>query len=173
MQLRLLLVSLILVAAINAACSDDGDDERQDSDSPPPMDDAMPTGDGDMPVISARTYVSGSAKVTVSGSFQINNDIPLNIQASISDGEMTWLQYGASGSEAPNALVTVSPYEVGLNVGRGRPTATAGNDICTGGMIVTGNSVSGHYECEDVTSYDPGNGQMATVNIEIDFTAVS
>jgi hypothetical protein len=171
MQLRLLLVSLILVALINAACSADGDSNSGDDNEP--MDDAMPTGDGDMPVISARTYVSGSARVTVSGSFQIDDDIPLNIQASISDGEMTWLQFSASGSEAPNALVTVSPYEVGLNVARGRPTATAGTDICTGGMIVTRNSVSGHYECEDVTSYDPRSGQMATANIEIDFTAGS
>lgn len=126
-----------------------------------------------VPVISARTYVGGSAKVTVTGSFQINDSVPINTQASLSDGEMTWLQYGASGSEAPNALVTISLDEVGINVARGKPTATIGAENCTGDMNVTGNSITGHYKCPNVTSYDPRSGQMATVNIEIDFTAMS
>src|SRR5262245_41446196 len=77
----------------------------------------------EIPVISARTYVDGSAKVTVTGSFQINEDIAIDKEASLSDGEMTWLQYGASGLEAPNALVTVSTGEVRLHVARGKQTA--------------------------------------------------
>jgi len=128
---------------------------------------------GKIPVISARSYVSGSAQVTVTGSFQINEDIAINKQASFSDGEMTWLQYGASGSEAANLLVTVSPDEVGVNVGRGKQTATAGGEGCTGNMDVTGNSVSAHYKCLNVTSYDPRSGQMGKVNIEIHLTAKS
>jgi hypothetical protein len=140
----------------------------------------MPQSEADMtapavavPVISARTYVGGSAKVTVTGSFQIDEAIPINTQASFGDGEMTWLQYGASGSEAPNALVTVSLDEVGINVGRGKPTATIGAENCTGGMEVSSNSITGHYTCPNVTSYDPGSGQMGIINIEIDLTATS
>ena len=46
------------------------------------------------PTISARQYSGGSAKVTVSGSATIDQEIPLNSQASYSDGEVTWLQFG-------------------------------------------------------------------------------
>jgi hypothetical protein len=120
-----------------------------------------------------QNQTAGSAKVTVTGSFQFNEDIPINTQASYSDGEMTWLQYGASGSEAPNALVTVSRDEVGINVGRGKQTATIGAENCSGDMEVTGNSITGHFKCPNVTSYDPVSGQMGTVNIEVNLAATS
>ena len=58
------------------------------------------------PVISARQFTSGSAKVVVSGSFSIDTDIAINVKASIGDGEMTWLQFGISGSVEPEALIT-------------------------------------------------------------------
>jgi hypothetical protein len=134
---------------------------------------AADQGAGNVPVISARSYVSGSAKVTVTGSFQISEDIAINVQASYSDGEMTWLQYGASGSEAPNLLVSVSLDEVGLIVGRGKQTATAIVEACTGEMDVTRNSITGHYKCLGVTSHDPRVAGLGKVNIEIRFTAKS
>jgi hypothetical protein len=80
-----------------------------------------------IPTISARQYVGGSAKVTVTGTVKIDQDVAINTQASISDGEMTWLQFGVSGSEAPNALITYQPGEVGITVGKGKFIATAGN----------------------------------------------
>lgn len=126
-----------------------------------------------IPVISPRSYVGGSAKVTVSGSFQINADIPINKQASMSDGEMTWLQYGVSGAAEPNMLLTVSSYEVGFGVARGKAIATAGAENCTGDMVVGPQQVHGKYSCKDVTSYDPSTGQMGTVDIEIQFVATS
>jgi hypothetical protein len=46
----------------------------------------------------------------------------------------------------------------------------AGNDTCQGKLDVTAASVSGHYVCKGVTSYDPRSGQMGTVNIEISLT---
>jgi hypothetical protein len=126
-----------------------------------------------IPVISARTYVGGSAKITVTGSFQINDDIAIDKEASLSDGEMTWLQYGASGLEAPNALVTVSTTEFGLHVARGKQTATAGAEDCSGDLVVSGNSITGQYKCQNVTSYDARTDQMGKVNIEISLTATS
>jgi len=130
------------------------------------------TADG-VPIISPRGYVSGSAKVTVSGSFNISADIPINKQASMSDGEMTWLQYGVSGAAEPNMLLTVSSYEVGFGVARGKATATAGAEDCKGDMKVETAAVSGTYKCLGVTSYDPSTGQMGTVDIEIQFVATS
>jgi hypothetical protein len=129
--------------------------------------------DGKIPVIGARTYIAGSAAVTVTGAFEIRGDIPINTKASFSDGEMTWLQYGDSGSEAPNMLLTVSPYEVGFGVAKGKAIATAGAGDCTGDMVVTGVSIIGKYSCTGVTSYDPSTGQMGKVDIDIRLTAQS
>lgn len=80
--------------------------------------------------------------------------------ARFSDGEDTWLQYGASGSDAPNALFKVSPTEIGIIVAQGK-------------LDVTAASVSGHYVCKGVTSYDPRSGQMGTVSIDISLTATT
>lgn len=130
------------------------------------------TADG-VPKISPRGYVGGSAKVTVSGAFKINADIPINKQASMSDGEMTWLQYGVSGAAEPNMLLTVSSYEVGFGVSRGKAMATAGAGDCTGDIVVGERQINGKYICKGVTSYDPSTGQMGTVDIEIQLTALS
>ena len=173
MNSRLSLVSFLALIVVNASCSGKDESEQENAASTPRSEAAMTVPAVAVPIISARSYVGGSAKVTVTGSFQINEDIPINTQASYSDGEMTWLQYGASGSEAPNALVTISPDEVGINVGRGKQTATIGAEKCSGGMDVTGNSITGHYKCPNVTSYDPLSGQMGTVNIEVDLAATS
>jgi len=166
-------VSFLALIAVITSCSGNDGNGQENAVGMPQSQAADTAKAVDVPVISARTYIGGSAKVTVTGSFQIDEDIPINTQASYSDGEMTWLQYGASGSEAPNALVTVSPDEVGINVGRGKPTSTFGAVSCTGGMEITGNLITGHYKCPNATSYDPGSGQMGTINVEIDFTAAS
>ena len=78
-----------------------------------------------------------------------------------------------SGAAEPNLLLTVSSYEVGFGVSRGKAMATAGAEDCTGDMIVGERQINGKYSCKGVTSYDPGTGQMGTVDIEIHFTALS
>jgi hypothetical protein len=127
----------------------------------------------DVPNISARSYTGGSAKVTVTGAFQIEADVPINTQASVSDGGMTWLQFGASGSPDPNALITVSEQEVGVSAGRGKQIVTAGGADCSGQADVTANSIAGYYSCKGITSYDAATGKMGTVDIAIRFTATS
>lgn len=130
------------------------------------------------PTISARQYSGGSAKVTVKGAVQFNQEVEINAPASISDGEMTWLQFGASGSESPNALITYGNGEVGVSVGRGKFIVTGGNPPgepaqCPGTTEVTAGAVVGHYVCKGLTSYDAGTGKMSTVDIEVEFTARS
>ncbi|HEV8125311.1 MAG TPA: hypothetical protein VGP80_13780 [Gemmatimonadales bacterium] len=132
--------------------------------------------DSVVPVISARTYVSGSVTVIVKGSFQMNQVIEINKPASISDGEMTWLQFGASGSSTGDVLVTYGEDigdGVGVHVGKGKPTATAGSELCTGDLTITASQLSGHYTCAGVVSYDSSTGTMGKVDIEISFTAKS
>jgi hypothetical protein len=62
-----------------------------------------------VPTISSRQFASGSAQVQVSGSVQIDQEVAINPQASFGDGQMTWLQFGVSGSDAPHALITYQP----------------------------------------------------------------
>ncbi len=173
MKSRLFWLSFLAAVVVSASCSGN-DGNAQENAADMPQSEADVTADAvAVPVISARSYVGGSAKVKVTGSFQMDDLIPINTQASYSAGDMTWLQYGASGSEAPNALVTISTDEVGIGVARGKPTATISSENCTGSMEVTSNSIIGRYKCPNVTSYDPRSGQMGTVNIEIDLTATS
>ena len=132
--------------------------------------------DSVVPVISARTYVNGSVTVIVKGSFQMDQVIEINKPASISDGEMTWLQLGASGSASGDVLVTYGENigeGVGIMVGKGKSTATAGTELCDGQVTVAAASLVGRYTCKGVTSYDRSTGMMGKVDIEVRFTAQS
>jgi hypothetical protein len=131
------------------------------------------------PVISTRQFTGGSAKVTVTGSFSISEDVPINTQASFGDGTATWLQFGNSGSDTPNALITYGESkEIGITIGRGKLIATGGimpgeASACSGKAEVTAKLVSGRYTCKGVSSYDPATSKMGKVDIEITFTAKS
>jgi hypothetical protein len=131
------------------------------------------------PKISARQFTGGNAKLTTTGSIQIDQDVAINTQASFGDGEMTWLQFGASGSESPNALITYGETgELGVTVGKGKFVATAGimpgeDPQCSGKTNVTADSVSGRYTCKGITSHDAATSKMGKVDIEIRFTAKS
>ena len=133
---------------------------------------------GDIPTISGRYFASGSAKVKVSGSVQIDQEVPINTKASFGDGESTWLQFGVSGATDPNALLTFQPQEVGVTVGKGKFIVTAGvtkgeKPQCSGKTDVDAASVTGHYTCPGIDSYDAATGQMGKVDIEITFDAKS
>jgi hypothetical protein len=124
-----------------------------------------------LPTIPAGQFASGSAKLTVTGTFQINEDVAINAPASFGDGAMTWIQYGVSGAEAPNVLITYAEGSYGIIVGRGKRIATAEPEHCSGTTQVTGKTVSGHYTCNGVVSYDAATGSMGKINIEVRFTA--
>ena len=126
-----------------------------------------------LPVISGRSYVSGSATVKVTGAFSFNAVIPINTKASFGDGEMTWIQYGDSGSAQPNLLVTVSLQELGFGIGLGKHVTTAGGEDCSGSMDVKPTMITGKYKCPGITSYNPDSGQMGKVDFVIEMTAGS
>jgi len=133
---------------------------------------------GGFPTISARQFTTGSAKVTVSGSTQITQEIALNNIASISDGESTWLQFGASGAAEPNALVTYGQTkEIGIIVGQGKFSVTGvitpgEKSECSGTATVTPALVSGDYACSGLVSKGAAGG-MGKVDVKISFTAKS
>ena len=130
-----------------------------------------------VPKISGRSFVGGSARVTVTGSFQIDADVAINAKASFGDGEMTWIQFGVSGAVEPNALITYGDQGIGIIVGLGKNSATAEpsaeDAACTGEVNVTATSVAGQYTCTGVGSYNPTTGKLGKVNISIRFTAKS
>ncbi len=131
------------------------------------------------PPISQREFVSGSVKVKVTGTFTMDDDIQINKQASIGGGDMTWLQYGASGSAEGDVLITFTQTgEVGIMVGRGKVTSTTGitpgeKPQCTGKVDVTAKLIAGHYTCKGATSYDPKTFKMGKVDIDVEFSAKS
>ncbi len=132
----------------------------------------------DFPTISQRQYTGGSARVTVSGSGTIDQEIPLNAAASYSDGEVTWLQFGISGSETPNSLITYGEMkEIGIAVSKGKFIATGGimpgeKTECSGTVEVSETEISGDYTCSGVVSHDPVGG-TGKVDMKVRFTAKS
>ena len=55
------------------------------------------------------------------GTFTMDAEIPINAQASYSDGTMTWFQFGASGAAEPNSLITYGDnQEIGIQAGQGK-----------------------------------------------------
>ncbi len=131
------------------------------------------------PPISARQFVSGNIQIKVTGAFAMNETVALNTMASIGDGDMTWLQYGVSGSAQPEALITFTDTnEIGIFVARNKMQATSGvggneKPWCTGKVDVTGKRITGQFTCASVTSYDQGTKNMGKVTIEVRFTAES
>lgn len=131
------------------------------------------------PPISARQFKSGSIQVKVTGSWSMDETVQINTMASMGDGEMTWLQYGASGATGPNATITFTDIgEVGVIVARGKSQATSGiggneKPWCTGKVDVKPTMITGEYTCNDVTSYDLGTRAMGKVVIVVKFTAGS
>jgi hypothetical protein len=130
------------------------------------------------PTISQRQFTGGSAKLTVTGSAKIDQEIAINDKASYGDGAMTWLQFGVSGAEEPNVLITYGEGgEIGVSVGKGKFVATgslmAGEESnCSGKAQATGTLVSGEYTCTGVVSHEPGKG-LGKVDIKVRFTAKS
>lgn len=97
----------------------------------------------------------------------------INTSASLSDGEMTWLQFGNSGSDVPNALISFQDGDFGILVGAGKSSATGESPQCTGKVEVTGALVSGNYACVGVVSFDRAKGKMGKIDIKIRFSAKS
>ena len=131
------------------------------------------------PPISARQFTTGSIQVKVTGTWAMDETIPIDKMASIGDGGMTWLQYGASGSSGPNATITFNDMnEVGVIVAKGKSQATSGvggneKPWCTGKVDVKPALITGEYTCNEVTSYDQGTRAMGKVVIVVKFTAGS
>lgn len=113
----------------------------------------------------------------MSGFFSVDANQDLNKPASITDDGQTWLQYGVSGAQELNVLVTNSEemVENGVTIGVGpyTVTATSTSDECKVKFDVAPATVTGHYSCSGSTGYNKDSGQMGKVDLEVDFNASS
>ena len=130
-----------------------------------------------IPTISNRQFTGGSAKVKVTGSSQIDADVPINTQASISNDGHVWIQYGASGAPTPNLLDHRARRRAWIRRGQGqihrhrqyhggRRGPMLGQDRCDAHWCLGTIPVRG-------SSPTMPRRAMGKVNIEVTFTATS
>ena len=120
-----------------------------------------------------RYYKGGSARVTLTGAFDFDGELPLDPKASYtSDDGQTWIVYGDQTPGELNVIFTYSEYGYGLGVSDGSRVAMAEEDMCEAELEVTPTTVTGRYTCPSV---DSGGSRvnMAPVSITIEFTAGS
>ena len=107
------------VALVLAGCgSDTGDTASSDTDGPTEEDLAVMkwaelatsgSGSREAVVIGPRTYRSETVRPKVTGFFKADGSQELNKPASITDEDQPWIQYGVSGAQELNVLVTTAP----------------------------------------------------------------
>lgn len=135
------------------------------------------TGGSQALVISPRTYTGGTVKARVTGFFEVDGTQTLNLPASLTDEDQTWLQYGVSGAPELNVLFTnstaMAEHGVTIGVGSNTVTATSTSGECRTRIDVTSTLVTGHYSCTGSTGYNQQTGGMGAVTIEVEFSAGS
>lgn len=171
----------VLVALALAGCgSDTGDSTESTSEDETAFDpDAgSPAGNtGDALVISTRTYTGGNVRAKVTGFFTVDGTQQLNLPASLTDDDQTWLQYGVSGSPELDVLFTnsqsLAEHSVTIGLGPNSVTATSTSGECQTKVDVTPTLVAGRYTCTGSTGYNSQTGQMGKVDVEVEFSAGS
>ncbi len=171
----------VLVALALAGCGSDAPDSTGSApgDAAAFDQDAGPAAgnSGDALAISSRTYTGGSVQVKITGFFPVDGTQQLNLPASLTDDDQTWLQYGVSGAPELNVLFTnsTSMAEHGLTIGVGPHTLTAVSTSgeCETKVEVTPTLVAGRFSCKGTTAYDKQTGQMGEVDLEVEFDARS
>ena len=99
------MLALLVAIALTGCGSETSEPTEMTSGNEAAVNDdtGLMTGDsGDALVISTRTYTSGSVKAKVTGFFSVDGTQELNLPASLTDDDQTWLQYGVSGAPELN-----------------------------------------------------------------------
>ena len=179
MSIRLIFAVLAVLAM--GGCGSDAEESgsyvRGDEAAPGQQDPFPGWQRSDPVVISPRTYTGGTVSVKVTGFFKVNGNQSLNVPASITDEDQTWLQYGVSGGPELEVLFTNSQSlaEHGVTVGDGSNsvTTTSTSGECQTKVDVSATRVSGHYSCTGSMGYNRQTGQMGEVDVEVEFSAES
>jgi hypothetical protein len=178
MQIKLLVAFVALATAACGSATDDATESATADAAAPMQYPGMPGFEGAEPVvISPRTYTGGTVTARVTGFFDVDGSQTLNVPASLTDEDQTWLQYGVSGSPELDVLFTNSQSmaEHGVMVGMGpySVTTTSTSGECKTEVDVTPTLVKGRYSCTGSTGYNNQTGEMGEVDVEVEFTAGS
>ena len=170
---------IIFITLVLAACGSESADttaSAADDESASLQQPGFPGG-GEKVVISPRTYTNGTVTVKVSGFFEADGSQTLNVPASLSDEEQTWLQFGVSGAPELNVLFTnsqsMAEHGVTIGVGPYSVTTTSTSGECETQVDVTPTLISGRYTCKGSTGYSTESRQMGEVDVEVEFSAGS
>lgn len=148
--------------------------EKQSADTQQPE---FMDGGGESLVISPRTYTEGTVKVKVVGFFEVDGTQTVNVTASLSDEEQTWLQFGVSGGPGLDVMFTNSQSmaEHGVTIGLGpySVTTTSTSGECQTQVDVKPTLITGRYSCSGSTGYNKQTRQMGKVDVEVEFSAGS
>jgi hypothetical protein len=173
-------VAVIVATAMSGCGSETGD-----ATAPPTTDEAgtmqypgMPGWKGPEPVvISPRTYTGGTVSAKVAGFFDVDGGQTLNVPASMTDDDQTWLQYGVSGAPELNVLFTnsqaMAEHGVTIAIGPYTVTTTSSSGECKTEIDVTPVLITGRYSCSGSTGYNNQTREMGEVDVEVEFTAGS
>ena len=179
MSFRLIFAVLAVLAM--GGCGSDAEESGSyvnGDESRPGQVDSLPGWQRSEPlVITPRTYTGGTVKAKVTGFFKVDGNQSLNVPASITDEDQTWLQYGVSGGPGLDVLFTNSQSmaEHGVTVGEGpnSVTTTSTSGECQSKVDVTPTRVTGRYSCTGAMGYNRDTGQMGEVDVEVEFSADS
>jgi Flp pilus assembly pilin Flp len=175
MKVRVLLAVFVALAMVG--CGSEAGDATDDESAAMPQPDSPGWESKESVVISPRTYTGGTVTAKVSGFFEVNGSQTLNVPASLTDEDQTWLQYGVSGSPELDVLFTNSQSmaEHGVTVGMGpwSVTTTSTSGECKTEIDVTPTLVKGRYSCTGSTGYNSQTQQMGEVDVEVEFSAGS
>jgi hypothetical protein len=171
----------VCVALAMASCGSESDDaaDSANADEAAPMQyPGMPGFKGPEPVvISPRTYTGGTVTAKVSGFFEVYGNQTLNVPASITDEDQTWLQYGVSGSPELDVLFTnsqsMAKHGVMVGMGPWSVTTTSTSGECKTEVDVTPTLVKERHSCTGSTGYNNQTHEMGEVDVEVEFTAGS
>jgi hypothetical protein len=175
MKIRVLLA--VFVALAMAGCGSESDDVTADEAAAMQEPEFPGWEKRDSVIISPRTYTGGTVRAKVKGFFEVDGSQTLNLPASLTDEDQTWLQYGVSGSQELDVLFTNSSAmaEHGVTVGMGpwSVTTTSTSGECKTEVDVTPTLVTGRYSCSGSTGYNNQTHEMGKVDVEVEFSAGS
>jgi hypothetical protein len=171
----------VFVALAMGACGSDTGDTAASlaGDEPAAMlqSEVPGWGSAERLLISPRTYTGGTVTAKVTGFFDVDGGQTLNVPASLTDEDQTWLQYGVSGSAELDVLFTNSQSmaEHGVTVGLGpySVTTTSTSGECKTEVDVTPVLITGRFSCSGSMGYNNQTREMGEVDVEIEFSADS
>ena len=124
-----------------------------------------------VPDLSTLRLTQGTAEVITTGSLELNTDVALSVDETLSSEGVTWLVF-ADANVPVRANLVHGDGAVGAYIQQGDLAADASHGTCVGETKLTDGLVWGHYTCAGAAVYDLLSGtQVGETTITIEFSA--